>query len=132
MSSRERKDIVADIFRLIAQGRPKDGLKYFSEGCIQHNPYVRGGMAALFDAMVAAQKDMGRDYSDSELKVRQIIEDGDFVAVYTQLLAEKADPAKGGLRQVHVFRFGSEGKIVEYWDVTQAIQRDMPNPANAF
>jgi predicted SnoaL-like aldol condensation-catalyzing enzyme len=60
-----------------------------------------------------------------------VIEDGDFVAVYTQLLGTKSDPSKGGLRQVHLFRFDGD-KIAEYWDVTQTILPSIPNPANAF
>ncbi len=131
MGQQDRKETVGDIFRLIGAGRPKDGLKYFAPDCVQHNPYVKGGMDALFDSMAAASKEMEGQFPDPELKVRYVIEEGDFVAAYTQLLGAKSDPSKGGLRQVHLFRFKGD-KIAEYWDVTQMIRPDMPNPANAF
>ena len=54
------------------------------------------------------------------------------VAAHTELLSSKSNPGEGGLRQVHLFRFGPDDKIVEYWDVTQMVRPDMPNPANAF
>ena len=131
MQAKGRKQTVADIFRLIGEGRPKDGLKYFTAGCVQHNPYVKGGMEALFDSMVAAMKGMPRQYSDPELKVRYVAADGDIVAAYTQLLASRSDPSKGGLRQVHLFRFSGD-KVAEYWDVTQSITPDMGNAGGAF
>jgi len=131
MQTQKRKETVADLFRLIGEGRPKDGLKYFTAGCVQHNPYVKGGMGVLFDSMVAAMKNMRRQFTDPELKVRYTLADGDIVAAYTQLLASKSDPSKGGLRQVHLFRFSGE-KIAEYWDITQSITPDMGNAGGAF
>jgi predicted SnoaL-like aldol condensation-catalyzing enzyme len=131
MQPQNRKQTIREVFRLIGAGAPKDGLKYFTQDCIQHNPYVKGGMDALFDSMAEAMKDPGGEFPDPELKVRYLIEDGDFLAAYTQLLGSKSDPSKGGLRQVHLFRFRGD-KVAEYWDVTQVIQPTMPNPANAF
>lgn len=131
MDPQARKDVVTGFFHLIGEGRPKDGLKYFTADCVQHNPYVKGGMGALFDSMVAAMKSMPRQYSDPELKVRYVVADGDVVAAYTQLLASRSDPSKGGLRQVHLFRFSGD-KVSEYWDVTQSITPEMGNAEGAF
>jgi predicted SnoaL-like aldol condensation-catalyzing enzyme len=57
------------------------------------------------------------------------MEDGDFIAVHTQL--SSPIPSEGGLRQVHLFRF-SENKIVEYWDISQLVPENAPNAAGAF
>ena len=108
-----------------------DGLKYFTADCIQHNPYVKGGMKELFDSMVAAMSAMPKEFVDPELKVRQVVAEGDTLAVYTQLLASKSNQAKGGLRQVHIFRFRGN-RACEYWDVTQMITPDMQNAGGAF
>ncbi len=55
------------------------------------------------------------------------------MVAHTELLNSKSDPKKGGLRQAHVFRFGSDNRIIEYWDITQFIDPNgMPNAANAF
>ncbi len=129
MQEQNRK-VVSDFFDLVSQGRQKETLAAFAPDCRQHNPYIAGGMEALFDGMAAAQKEMG-DYPDPSFVVRSILADGDLVAGHTELLRNKSRPGDGGLRQVHLFRFKG-GKVVEYWDVTQTIMPEMPNAANAF
>jgi len=131
MGTRDRKGTVTDFFRLIGEGKPKEGLKYCAPDCIQHNPYVTGGMEALFDSMLDAMTNMRQQFPNPELKVNRILVDGDFVAAYTQLLSYRGEPSKGGLRQVHLFRFKGD-KIAEYWDVTQPIGPDMTNAGGAF
>ncbi|HZW58498.1 MAG TPA: nuclear transport factor 2 family protein [Nitrososphaerales archaeon] len=129
--SGSKEKIVKDFFQLIVQGRPKEGLAFFSSDCIQHNPYVKGGMDALLDAMAAMQKESPK-YPDPYFNVKYILVDRDMAAVHTELLNSKSNPSQGGLRQVHLFRFGANNKIVEYWDITQTIQPDMPNAKGAF
>ena len=131
MDSREQKRIVRAFFRLVAKGKQKDGLRFFASGCKQHSPFVRGGMDALFDSMAAAQRQSPK-YSDPHFAIRSISADGNMVAVHTEFLASRSKPKEGGLRQVHLFRFGKDNKIVEYWDITQQIIPNMPSAANAF
>jgi len=131
MNLQKRKKVVRDFFKLVVQGRQKEGLRFFTDDCEQHNPYVQGGMDALFEAMASVQQEAPR-YPDPDFAVKRILADGDMVAVHTELLSSKSKPAEGGLRQVHLFRFNKDNKIVEYWDVTQMVQPDMPNAANAF
>jgi len=131
MSSSKRKEIVSDFFRLIGEGRPKDGLKYFAANCVQHNPYVHGGMDALLDSMAAVQREQ-REFTEPSISLKHVLEQGNVVSAHTEILFSKSDPGKGGLRQVHIFRFGNNDEVVEYWDVTQVISSDMPNAAGAF
>jgi predicted SnoaL-like aldol condensation-catalyzing enzyme len=88
-------------------------------------------MDAPFDSMAAAQQEAPK-HPDPSFAVKSTMADGDMVAVHTEVLGSKSKPSEGGLRQVHLFRFGKDGKVVEYWDITQMIQPDMPNAANAF
>ena len=132
MVSQKRKEIVADFFRLIGEGRPRDGLKYFAADCVQHNPYVQGGVGDLLDSMAAVQKEQASEFAEPNIFLKHMLEEGDVVAAHTQILFSRSNPGEGGLRQVHIFRFGGDDKVVEYWDVTQMIQRDMPQAANAF
>jgi predicted SnoaL-like aldol condensation-catalyzing enzyme len=123
--SSDRKRMVRQFFNLIAQGRQKDGLRYFSPNCRQHNPYVQSGMEALFDAMTATQQESMK-FSDLDF-VKCVIADGDLVVVHTELLNSKSDPGEGGLRQAHPFWFGNDNKIIEYWDLSQQVQSgEMP------
>jgi len=63
--------------------------------------------------MVAAAKDLDTQNEEGEFTVKHVLADGDLVAAHTELLSSKSKPFKGGLRQVHLFRFEGD-KIVEY------------------
>jgi predicted SnoaL-like aldol condensation-catalyzing enzyme len=131
MSIQNRKKIVRQIFKLIMKGKQKEGLLFFAPKARQHNPYVKGGMEQLFDAMSAVQSEAPK-YPDPYFAIKKVIAEGNMVAVHTEMQNSRAKPSEGGLRQVHLFRFNSSDKIVEYWDLTQTIEPDMPNAANAF
>ncbi len=129
-----RKDIAMEFLSLIGAGRPKDGLLFFDPDCTTHNPYATGGINELIDAMIAVQKQgsdgiMKGSKAYFKLTIRQVIADGDLVAVHTQL--GSSNPSDGGLRQVHLFRFRGD-KIIEYWDITQFIPQNAPNADGAF
>jgi len=133
-ANKTHKKIAVEFLSLIASGKPKDGLRFFAADCKIHNPYVLGGMSELIDAMIEVQKQgsegiMKGSTADFRLAVRQVLADGDLVAVHTTVASSK--PNEGGLRQVHIFRFIGE-KIVEYWDITQDIHENMPNATEAF
>jgi predicted SnoaL-like aldol condensation-catalyzing enzyme len=123
------KNIVLEYFQLIAQGKFKESLRFFAPDCKTHNPYLAGNMIDLTDAIVSASKEMTTPEAD--FAVKHVLDEGDFVAAHTQLLANKSKPSEGGLRQVHIFRFEGD-RIVEYWDITQNIMNNMPNAAGAF
>ena len=133
-ANKVRKDIAVEFLSLVAQGRPKDGLHLFSPDCKIHNPYTKGGMQELTDAMIAVQKQKSDGIvkgskADFKLIIRHVLADGDMVAVHTQV--SSPDPNEGGLRQVHLFRFSGD-RIVEYWDITQMLSGDMPNVSGAL
>jgi predicted SnoaL-like aldol condensation-catalyzing enzyme len=129
-----RKDTAVQFLNLIGLGRPKEGLRFFAPDCKTHNPYVLGGVDALTDAMIAVQKEGAEGIAkgstaDFKLIVRNVLADGNLVAVHTQLTSSR--PSDGGLRQVHLFRFSGD-KIVEYWDITQQVPENAPNADGAF
>jgi predicted SnoaL-like aldol condensation-catalyzing enzyme len=129
-----RKEAAVKFLSFIAAGKPKDGLVFFTPDCITHNPYTAGDMDALTDAMIAVQKQgsggiVKGSTADFKLSIRQVLAEGDLVAVHTTL--SSSNPSAGGLRQIHLFRFKGD-KIVEYWDITQFIPEGAPNAAGAF
>jgi predicted SnoaL-like aldol condensation-catalyzing enzyme len=130
-AGQDLRRIVNEYFGLLGEGKFREGLRFFAPDCKTHNPYVRGDMNTLTDAMIAASKNMSAQMSQPELTVKHVLVDGDLVAVHTQLLNSKSSAGEGGLRQVHVFRFQGD-KIVEYWDITQQIMSSMPNAGGAF
>ena len=133
-ANKVHKEIAVEFLSLAGSGRSKDGLRFFAPECKTHNPYVLGGMDALTDAMIAVQKQgaggiLEGSKADFKFIIRQILADGDLVAVHTQISSSK--PSEGGLRQVHLFRFKGD-KIVEYWDISQQVPENAPNAAGAF
>jgi predicted SnoaL-like aldol condensation-catalyzing enzyme len=128
--SARRKKVVRDFFQLVMQGRQKESLRFFAPSCRQHNPYVLGGMAALFDSMAAVQKES--KYTEPYFAIKNILAEGDLVAAHTVLLGNRSKPSEGGLRQIHLFRFDKRNRIVEYWDISQMVLPDMPNAAGAL
>jgi predicted SnoaL-like aldol condensation-catalyzing enzyme len=127
----DQKNIALEYFKLVSMGKFKEGLRFFASDCKTHNPYVSGSIEDLTEAMIEASKDLGAQNAEPEFTVKNVLADGEFVAVHTELLNAKSKPSKGGLRQVHLFRFDGD-KIVEYWDITQQILSNMPNASGAF
>ncbi len=126
----DRKNIIMEVLNLLGSRKFKEVLPFFASDCKTHNPYISGGMDSLTDAMIKVSKGMMRDY-ESEFSIEHVMVDGDFVAAYTLLFNNKFEHEEGGLRQVHLFRF-KEDRIIEYWDITQEIRRDMPNVNGAL
>jgi len=93
-----RKRIILKFFGLVAEGRQKEGFRFFASDCRQHNPYVRGGEDALFDSMAAAQRDAPK-YPDPPA-ITSVLADEDTVAVHTEMLGDESELGEGGLRQV--------------------------------
>jgi predicted SnoaL-like aldol condensation-catalyzing enzyme len=60
--------------------------------------------------------------------VKNVLGDGDLVAIHSHLIFTAGEP---GMATVHIFRF-EEGKIVEMWDIGQAIPVESPNRMGAF
>ena len=127
----EHKNVALEYFKLISAGKFREGLRFFTPDCKTHNPFISGSIETLVDAMIAASKDIRAQSKEPSFAVKNILADGDLVAVHTELLNSKSNPSQGGLRQVHLFRFEGN-KIVEYWDITQQVLADMPNPIGAF
>ena len=72
-----RKEAAVKFLSLIAAGRPKEGLVFFTPDCITHNPYTAGDMEALTDAMIAVQKQESEGIvrgskADFKLSIRQV------------------------------------------------------------
>ena len=89
-----------------------------------HNPFFPAGFRELRRAMVENHA----EFPTKQLTVKNVLVDGDLVAVHSHILLRPGDP---GLATVHLFRFRGE-KIVEMWDVGQAIPVDSPNKDGPF
>lgn len=67
-------------------------------------------------------------FPDKRMTVKNVLSDGDRVAVHSHIVPRDGDP---GLIAVHLFRFDG-GRIAEMWDCGQAIPAESPNRDGAF
>lgn len=91
---------------------------------VHHNAHFAGDRQTLLDAMA----DSARAEPNKAFHVRQTVEQGDRVAVLSELIREN-----GGQRYavVHIARF-ENGLIAELWDLGQEVPKDSPNELGMF
>ncbi|MDH2997020.1 hypothetical protein A1D22_04885 [Pasteurellaceae bacterium LFhippo2] len=88
--------------------------KYIGKEYLQHNPTVADGGKAFVDAFVPFLK----AHPKSSAEVKRVMADGDLVMLHVH---SKMDENDRGEAVVDIFRFDENGKIVEHWDVIQAV-----------
>jgi len=89
-----------------------------------HNSFTAAGFPALKEGM----KEAHIKFPNKQFDIQHVIGDEDLVAVHSHLVLEEN---KTDLAVVHLFRFQNE-KIVELWDLSQAITPDSPNKDGIF
>jgi predicted SnoaL-like aldol condensation-catalyzing enzyme len=92
---------------------------YGGEGYIQHSPGSPDGRAAVEAALTPYFRD--NPLATSEIK--RVVAQGDLVVLHVHA---KANPVDRGRAVVEIFRV-EDGRVVEHWDVIQAVP---PNAAN--
>lgn len=125
METQSRKDAAVEFLTLIVAGDVRGAYtRHVGSGLRHHNPYFPGDADSLRKGM---EDDEARN-PGKKLDVQVALEDGDYVAVHSRL-----SRAASGLDMavVHVFRFEGE-KIVELWDVGQAVPANIVNMHGMF
>ena len=67
-------------------------------------------------------------FPNKRLMVKNVLAEGDLVVIHSNIIMKPGEP---GMAVVHIFQFEGD-KIVEMWDVGQAIPADSPNRLGAF
>ncbi|WP_114951191.1 nuclear transport factor 2 family protein [Sphingosinicella terrae] len=107
------------------QGRVREAFgTYVHEDYIQHNPLAPDGRAAA----IAALEPYFASQPDAVREVHRIIVDGDLAAVHVRA---RQNPQDRGFAIVDILRL-ENGKIVEHWDVIQAVPEQSANPHPMF
>ena len=92
-------------------------LEYVGDKYIQHNPNAADGPEG-FKSYIAYLK---QNHPQSHSEIKQSFVDGDYVILHVHAVR---DPGERGNAIVDIFRL-ENGKIVEHWDVSQAIPKKM-------
>ena len=108
-----RKAVLAFYEKGLNQKDADAALAYVGNEYIQHNPGAADGREG-FRQFIAFLKDK---YPQSHSEIRQSFTDGNYVILHVHAVRE---PGTRGNAIIDIFRL-DHGKIVEHWDVTQAI-----------
>lgn len=115
------KGLVLDFFDLAFTRRePREAAhRFLSRSYIQHNPMVADGA----DAFAEMMEGLFAHAPQASSSVKRVISEGDLVVVHYHV---KMAPEQNGSAVVDIFRV-EDGRIIEHWDVVQAVP---PEPAN--
>lgn len=111
--------IATDFLHLAGSGQAAAAFnRYVADGFKHHNPWFAAGSETLCAAMLEASTQC----PEKTLIVKNTITDHDaqMVVVHSHVIPIPGTP---GAAVVHIFRFDGD-KIVELWDVGQAIDPD--------
>jgi predicted SnoaL-like aldol condensation-catalyzing enzyme len=98
--------------------------KFVGSGFRHHNPYFAGSAETLMTAM----EENARQNPDKVLEIKRTVAEGEFVVVHSHV---RQKPDDLGAAVVHIFRLEA-GRIVELWDVGQAVPDSSPNDNGMF
>ena len=124
-NSRDRKRDAVHFLELVTAGRIDEAYtKHVDMKGKHHNIFFAPGFPALKKAMLENHV----QFPVKEYKVKNVISEGNMVAVHAHLSMKHGEK---GMIVVHIVRFEGE-KIVELWDCGQQVPADSPNSDGAF
>ena len=116
----QNKKNAIEFYRIAYLGNPVSAVdKYVGDDYIQHNPSVANGKQGF----ISYFEEMTRDYPDKSIEFVRSIAETDLVTLHTHQIW----PDNEEYVTIDIFRFDSNGKIIEHWDAVQKIPENSKN-----
>ena len=125
MTALSHREIAVSFLKLAASGKVREAYeKYVDQNFRHHNPFFRGDRESL---MLAMEENAAKN-PNKKIEIKLVLEDRDLVATYSRV---QQNPEDLGGAVAHIFRI-KEDRIVEMWDIGQAVPKDSLNENGMF
>ena len=122
--ARNKKIVIAFYRKLIGEKDVQAARSFMGETYIQHSPYATDGHQGVAEFV----REFKERYPRHRYHVKRAIAEGDYVVLH---LHGKDGLYPHGEAVIDIFRV-IDGKVVEHWDVIQALPEQSRNPNTPF